>query len=80
MTLTNEQFTEAGFIFESQNGVVHGDYENNLIVTSELNWYQPAELEQLIVNGVNSGLYRNDEERVGVFGHHEKVLISLNFD
>ncbi|RXG29142.1 hypothetical protein [Leeuwenhoekiella marinoflava] len=80
MYLNIDQVEEAAFIFERYNGVGHGDYENDLIATFELNCYQPAELEQLIVNGVNSGLYRNDEERVGVFGHHEKVLISLNFD
>ncbi|RXG14195.1 hypothetical protein DSM03_101312 [Leeuwenhoekiella aestuarii] len=65
--MNRDQVLEAAFIFERVNGVVHGDFENDTIAASELKHYQPAELEQLMIKGVDSGLYRNDEERVGVY-------------
>jgi len=67
MFLNNDQVLEAAFIFERHNGVRHGDYENDLIAFSKLKDYQPAKLEQLLIKGVDAGVYTNDEERVGVY-------------
>ena len=64
MKLTNEQFTEAGFIFERANGNFHSDYEKQIIAESELTKFKPTELEQIIVVGLNSGIYKNEDERV----------------
>lgn len=57
MKLSNEQFTEAAFIFEKANGNFHSDYETRIIANSDLTKYSPAELEQIIVNGLNTDIY-----------------------
>ena len=64
MKLTNEQFTEAVFIFERANGNFHSEYEKKIISESELTKLTPTELEQIIVDGMNSGIYKNEGERV----------------
>ena len=64
MKLTNEQFTEIAFIFEKANGNNHSDFEKAIITKSELTIYKPNELEKIIVDGLNSGIYKNEDERV----------------
>ena len=64
MKLTKEQFLEAGFIFEKANGSSHSDFEKKIIAESELTQYNPTELEQIIVDGLNSGIYKNKDERI----------------
>ncbi|PQB04338.1 hypothetical protein [Aureitalea marina] len=73
MKLTNEQFTEAGFIFEKANGNSHSDYEKQIIAESELTKFKPAELEQIIVDGLNSGIYKNEDERVSGYWSLSKI-------
>jgi len=67
MTFTNDQLTEAGFIFEKENGSYHSDYEKDIIAESKLNKFKPTELQQLIVDGLNSGIYKNEDERVSAY-------------
>jgi hypothetical protein len=67
MKLTKDQFLEAGFIFEKANGNSHSDYEKGIIAESELTNYKPKELEQILVNGLNSEIYKNDEDRISAY-------------
>ena len=73
MKLTNEQFTEAGFIFEKANGNSHSDYEKQILAESELTKFKPTELEQIIVDGLNSGIYKNEDERVSAYWSLSKL-------
>ena len=67
MKLTKDQFLEAGFIFEKTNGNSHSDFEKKIIAESELTQYKHTELEQIIVDGLNSGIYKNEDERVSAY-------------
>ena len=60
MKLDKDQFLEAGFIFEKANGHSHSDFEKDIIAKSKLTKYESCELERLIVDGLNSHLYKND--------------------
>ena len=73
MKLTNEQFAEAAFIFEKANGITHSDYEKQIIEDSELTKFKPIELEQIIVDGLNSGIYKNEDERVSGYWSLSKI-------
>ncbi len=73
MKLTNEQFTEVAFIFEKENGNSHSDFEKSIIAESKLTAYKPSELEQIIVNGLNSGIYKTEEERVSGYWSLSKI-------
>ncbi|MFD1014654.1 hypothetical protein [Winogradskyella rapida] len=73
MTLTHEQFTEAGFIFEKANGNSHSDFEKKIIAESKLTKFDPTELEQIIVDGLNSGFYKNEDERVSGYWSLSKI-------
>ncbi|MCM4165943.1 MULTISPECIES: hypothetical protein [unclassified Arenibacter] len=64
MKLTKDQFLEAGFIFEKANGNSHSDFEKKIIAESELTKIKPTELEQIIVDGLNSEIYKSESERV----------------
>ena len=73
MKLTDEQFTEAGFIFEKVNGNIHSESENQIIAESELTKFEPTELEQIIVDGLNSGIYKNEVKRVSGYWSLSKI-------
>jgi len=73
LKLTKEQFTEAGFIFEKANGNYHSDFEKKIISESEFTKLNPSELEQLIVDGLNSGIYKNEGERVSGYWSLSKI-------
>src|SRR5690606_19604474 len=73
LKLTNEQFTEAAFIFENANGNSHSDFEKQIIAESELTKLKPTELEQIIVDGINSGIYKNKDERVSGYWSLSKI-------
>ncbi|HEX9825446.1 MAG TPA: hypothetical protein VGA80_02525 [Flavobacteriaceae bacterium] len=73
MKLTQDQFLEAGFIFEKANGNSHSDFEKKIIAESELTKFRPTELEQIIVNGLNSGIYKNEAERVSGYWALSKI-------
>jgi len=64
MKLTNEQFTETAFIFEKANGNSHSEYEKQIISESKMTNFETKELEQIIIDGLNSGIYKNEDERV----------------
>jgi hypothetical protein len=67
MKFTKDQFLEVAFIFEKANGNSHSDYEKGIIAESELTEYKPEELEQLVVNGLNSGIYKNENDRISAY-------------
>lgn len=67
MKLDKDQFLEAGIIFEKTNGHSQSDFEKDIIAESKLNKYESYELERLIVDGLNSHLYKNDDERVSAY-------------
>ncbi|SHH78851.1 hypothetical protein [Winogradskyella jejuensis] len=71
--LTNEQFTETAFIFEKANGNSHSEYEKRIIAESKLTKFKPTELEKIIVDGLNSGIYKNEEERVSGYWSLSKI-------
>ncbi|WGK64964.1 hypothetical protein [Croceiramulus getboli] len=73
MKLTNEQFTEAAFIFEKANGNFLDDYEEKLIATSHLTKFNITELEMIIIDGLNSGIYEKEEERVSGYWSLSKL-------
>src|SRR5690606_35769263 len=73
MKLTNHQFTESAFIFEKANGYSHSDFEKKIIAESELTKFKPTELEQIIVSGLNSGIYKNEDERVSGYWALSKI-------
>ena len=73
MKLTNEQFTEAAFIFEKASGNSHSDYEKQIISESELTKFKPTELEQIIVDGLNSGIYKDEGQRVNGYWSLTKI-------
>jgi hypothetical protein len=73
MKLTNEQFTEVAFIFEKENGNSHSDFEKGIIAESNLTKYKPTELEKIIIDGLNSGIYKNEYERVSGYWSLSKL-------
>ncbi len=73
MKFTNSQFTEAAFIFEMANGNIHSDYEKEVIATSRLTQYPPTTLENIIIEGLNSELYKNEDERVSAYWALSKI-------
>ncbi|MCO6164069.1 hypothetical protein [Flavobacterium sp. NRK F7] len=73
LKLTNEQFTEAAFIFEKANGNSHSDFEKEIIAESILTEYKPSDLEQIIVDGLNAGIYKTEEERVSGYWSLSKI-------
>ncbi|WP_338378793.1 hypothetical protein [uncultured Flavobacterium sp.] len=73
MKLTNEQFTEVAFIFEKENGNSHSEFEKGIISESKLTEYKPTELEKIIVDGLNSGIYKNEDERVSGYWSLSKI-------
>ena len=64
MKLSNEQFTEIAFIFEKENGNSHSDFEKGIIAESDLTKYKPTELEKIIIDGLNSGIYQKSEMEI----------------
>ena len=73
MKLTNEQFTEVAFIFEKENGNSHSNFEKGIIAESKLTEFKTSELEQIIVDGLNSGIYKTEEERVSGYWSLSKI-------
>ena len=73
MKLTNEQFTEVAFIFEKENGNSHSEFEKEIIAESKLTEYNPTELEKIIVDGLNSGIYKNEDERISGYWSLSKI-------
>jgi len=73
MKLTKEQFTEVAFIFEKENGNSHSEFEKGIIAESKLTKYKPTELEKIIVDGLNSGIYKNESERVSGYWSLSKI-------
>ncbi|AXO79243.1 hypothetical protein DZC78_05475 [Olleya aquimaris] len=73
MKLTNEQFTEVAFIFEKENENSHSEFEKGIIAESKLTKYKPTELKKIIVDGLNSGIYKNEDERVSGYWSLSKI-------
>ncbi|HIB37676.1 hypothetical protein [Mesonia sp.] len=83
MKLTMYQLEEAAYIFEKANGYSHSAYEKKIISESQLKDINVAELEHIIVDGLNSRLYKIENERISAYwsllktGNH--LLLVDNF-
>jgi len=73
MKLTDTQFEEAAYIFERANGNNHSSYEKSIINKSKLLKFKLFELEQIIVDGLNSNIYYNEFERVSGYWALSKI-------
>jgi hypothetical protein len=67
MKFDNEQFTEIAFIFEKENNYNHSEFEKNVIQNSELKDIVLVELEEIIVRGIENGIYVDKFERVNAY-------------
>lgn len=67
MKLTNQELTEAGFIFERERGFNHSEFEKDTINQSSLLHLTCFELEQLLVNGLDNNIYENETERTSAY-------------
>lgn len=73
MKLTIKQLTASAFIFEKANGNVHSDFEKKIITASNLLAYNPKDLEQIIVDGLNSGIYDTEKDRISSYWALSKI-------
>lgn len=73
MKLTLDQFEEAAYIFERANGFSHTNYEKKIIAESELRELDISDLEDIIVNGLDTGLYNTEYERVVAYWSLYKI-------
>lgn len=73
MKLTNHQFTEVAFIFEEAKGSFHSELEKKIIAESELTKFSVKELLKIIVDGINSGIYNSEEDRVSAYWCLSKI-------
>lgn len=67
MKLTNDQLEAAAYIFEKVNGNSHSDLENRIIAESNLTRYNPPELERIIVEGLENGIYDGLADRISAY-------------
>lgn len=67
MKLTIEQLEELAYIFEKANGYHHSEYEKKIIAKSELKDLSVPELEKIIVDGLNSNIYKTESERITAY-------------
>ena len=73
MKLTNDQFEEAAYIFEKANGYSHSKYEKKIIAESKLKDLNVTELEKIIVDGLNSDIYKTENERISAYWSLYKI-------
>ena len=73
MKLTNDQFEEAAYIFEKANGYSHSDYEKKIIAESKLKDLHVTELEKIIIDGLNSDIYKTENERISAYWSLYKI-------
>lgn len=67
MKLTNQEITEAGFIFERERGFNHSEFEKDSINQSNLSQFTNSELEEIIINGLDNNIYENETERTSAY-------------
>lgn len=67
MKLTNDQLEGAAYIFEKAHGNRKTDYEEEMIMASSLTDLSPGDLEKVIVDGLNTGVYEDSFERVSAY-------------
>ncbi|MDH4058402.1 MAG: hypothetical protein OEU76_06535 [Cyclobacteriaceae bacterium] len=82
MKFTKIQFEAAAYIFEKTHGNKKGDYEEKIISKSGLSGYPLLELEQKIVDGLNSQNYETSKERTAGYWALSKrfnKLLTKNF-
>ena len=73
MKLTSDQFEEAAYFFEKANGCSHSDYEKQIIEKSKLKALNVTELEKIIIDGLNSDIYKTETERVSAYWSLYKI-------
>lgn len=67
MLLTNNQIEEVAFIFERENGHPGDDYTREVLSESKLVGYEVNELEKIIVEGLNEGIYKDSDSRTSAY-------------
>lgn len=67
MKLTYIQLEAAAYIFEKDNGNKHPDLLEKIILESGLSNLNISDLEKIILDGLNSGIYKDDELRVSAY-------------
>lgn len=67
MKLTSNQFEAATYIFEKAIGQKKSDFELQFIIDSGLEHLSATDLEKMIIEGVEKGLYITAEERLNVY-------------
>ena len=67
MRLTKIQMEEAVVLFEEDIGHSGNDYTQKILAASDLRHIEVAELEQVILDGLNNGLYTNEETRISAY-------------
>ena len=81
MKLKIEQFEAAVYLIEKSHGNKKSEYEEQVIHSSGLSQYDVNELQQIIIDGFNIGIYSTQEERISVYWClgklHKRELIPL---
>lgn len=67
MKLTYDQFDAAVYIFEKNNGNFKTAYEEKIITESGLSDLKAVELENIIVEGLNSNFYKATKIRTSAY-------------
>lgn len=67
MKLTYDQFDAAAYIFEKSNGNSKSDYEEKIIAESGLADLKSTDLEKIIISGLNSGIYKDEQDRISAY-------------
>ena len=73
MKLTNDQFEASAYIFERANGNKKSEYEEKVIAESGLDNLKPIEIENQIINGIDSGFYSDSKERISAYWSLSKI-------
>ena len=67
MQLTNDQIEEAAYIFEKENGHPGATTPRGFSLKSELTVFSPKELEKIIVDGLDRGVYKNSDTKTSAY-------------
>jgi len=67
MTLTYKQIEAATYIFEKDYGNKHSEFLEKIIKESGLSGLNISDLEKIILDGINSGLYKDNQSRTSAY-------------
>jgi len=67
MKLNSNQLEAAGYLFEKVNGNNHSALLEKIITESGLSDLKISNLEKIILDGINSGLYKDNQSRTSAY-------------